>query len=185
MIDDSALVWRMSGLMRDRTAEPSSETKFSGANENNRKKHFPVELTTSRIGKQLVPNLLDVMTVHNMRANMSQYSKHGHLYCAVKLLSIPVATHHAIDVVCDSSGAARSLGRRVWVFDRSSAEKAGGGLRCAMLFDQEKAWTSVEKASTAMDLGTIIFLISACRAALRNLCLLIKTYWSVICLLCS
>ena len=35
MIDDSARVWRMSGLTRDGTGwpNPSRETKFSGANE--------------------------------------------------------------------------------------------------------------------------------------------------------
>ena len=36
------------------------------------------------------------------------------------------------------------------------------------------------KASTTMDLGISIFLISVQCVALRNLVLLIKTYWSVI-----
>ena len=40
------------------------------------------------------------------------------------------------------------------------------------------------KASTTMDLGISISLISVRCVALRNLNLLIKTDWSVICLLC-
>ena len=44
----------------------------------------------------------------------------------------------------------------------------------------------VFQGCTAMDIGTntTIFLISACRVALKNSGLLIKTDWSVNCLLC-
>ena len=40
----------MSRLTRDGTAEPSRETKFSGANEDREKNIFLVQLTTSRMG---------------------------------------------------------------------------------------------------------------------------------------
>ena len=40
----------MSRLTRDGTAEPSRETKFSGANADREMFIFPVHLTTSRIG---------------------------------------------------------------------------------------------------------------------------------------
>ena len=47
-----------------------------------------------------------------------------------------------------------------------------------------RAPASPAQASTTMDLGISIFLISVRCVALRNLELLIKTDWSVICPLC-
>ena len=42
----------------------------------------------------------------------------------------------------------------------------------------------LKASNTTMDLGISIFLIFVRCVALRNLDLFIKTYWSVICLLC-
>ena len=43
-IDDSAWVWRMSGLRRDGTSEPIARDQFSGANGEREKLIFPVQL---------------------------------------------------------------------------------------------------------------------------------------------
>ena len=53
----------MSGLTRDGTAEPVSETTFSGANGDKEILILPVQLTTSRIGNltQLIYTLYLVL----------------------------------------------------------------------------------------------------------------------------
>ena len=43
----------MSGLQRGGTAEPSRETKFSGANGDKEKTFFPVQLTSRRTGNHI------------------------------------------------------------------------------------------------------------------------------------
>ena len=49
MIDDSACVWRISGLMRDGTAEPVSRDQII-RRERGKGFFFTVQLTTSKIG---------------------------------------------------------------------------------------------------------------------------------------
>ena len=66
MIDDSAGVWRMSGLTRDGTAEPTSQGQTLRRERGQGRSIFPVELTTSRIGNltQLIHTVLKVLTTH-------------------------------------------------------------------------------------------------------------------------
>ena len=45
-------------MTRDGTADPSRETKFSGANEDRGISIFPVQLNTSRIGSLTVTRLV-------------------------------------------------------------------------------------------------------------------------------
>ena len=63
---DLARVWRMSGLRRDGTDDPSRETKFAGANGDRKIFIFPVQLTTGRIDNltRLIYTLLNVLTIH-------------------------------------------------------------------------------------------------------------------------
>ena len=67
MIDDSALVWRMSGLSRNGTAELVSRDQILRRGRGQGKKYFPVQLTTSRIGSQTrsIHTLLEVLTIHH------------------------------------------------------------------------------------------------------------------------
>ena len=62
----SVLSMKMSRLTRDGTAEPISETKFSGTHGDRGILIFPVQLTTSTIGNltRLIHTLLYVMTIH-------------------------------------------------------------------------------------------------------------------------
>ena len=61
-----SLSMEMSRLTRDGTAEPVSQTKFSGTHGDRGTFIFPVQLTTSRIGNltRLIHTLLYVMTIH-------------------------------------------------------------------------------------------------------------------------
>ena len=58
----------MSRLTRDGTADPSSETKFSGANADREIFMFPVQLTTSTIGN-LRPTLMGTKSLYENRPN--------------------------------------------------------------------------------------------------------------------
>ena len=71
----SAWAWRMSGLTRNRTTEPISRDQlFSVDGEG--KFIFPVQLTTSRIGKQaqLVPNMQNVLRTKKMHLQRKSLS---------------------------------------------------------------------------------------------------------------
>ena len=67
----------MSRVVRDRPAEPVSQAQFSGANGDREKLIFPVQLTTSRIGKllaRLIYTLLYVRTIHSIEYTCSPSS---------------------------------------------------------------------------------------------------------------
>ena len=61
-----SLSMQMNRLTRDGTAEPVSETKFSGANADREIFVFPVQLTTCRIGNlnRLIHTLAICVTIH-------------------------------------------------------------------------------------------------------------------------
>ena len=65
----------MSRLARDGTAEPSCETKLSGANADREFFIFPVQLTTSRIGHltRLIHTLAKCVTIHVYICITSKY----------------------------------------------------------------------------------------------------------------
>ena len=64
-----SLSMEMSRLTREGTAEPSRETKLSGANADREIFIFPVQLTTSRIGNltRLIHTLAICVTIHTTR----------------------------------------------------------------------------------------------------------------------
>ena len=66
-----SLSTEMSKLTRDGTAEPSRETKFSGAN-GDRNIHFPVQLTSSsRIGN--LTRLIDTLAILHGHIHQRKY----------------------------------------------------------------------------------------------------------------
>ena len=73
----------MSRLTRNGTTDPSRETKFSGTYGDRGIFIFPVQLTTSRIGKnltRLIHTLLHVITIHtyiHINILLIEYTKGG------------------------------------------------------------------------------------------------------------
>ena len=113
----------MNRLMRDGTADPSRETKFSGTHGDRGMFIFPVQLTTSRIGNltRLIYTLLYVMTIHTSLTGFLLLSTTAPTYIVNRL---PTLSGHVI------AYRWHSLPRVRW--QRASSRQGSSNNKCCL-----------------------------------------------------